>query len=77
MDLATASYLESTDAVDVNTEDGIVLLSKLFQWYSSDFGETTNEKVKWIKKRVKDEVRHSKYVYLFFFRLLLFVRGSN
>ena len=55
--MATAAFLESSDAVSVDKEDETVLLSKLFQWYKSDFGKSTNEMVRWVKKRVKDEVR--------------------
>ena len=40
----------------MDADNETVVLSKLFQWYKSDFGESTNAMVKWVKKRVKDEV---------------------
>ena len=57
LDLATASFLENPEGVAVDAESETVVLSKLFQWYRADFGESTNAMVKWVKKRVKDEVR--------------------
>ena len=57
LDLATASFLENPEGVAVDAEGETVVLSKLFQWYRADFGESTNAMVKWVKKRVKDEVR--------------------
>ena len=57
LDLATTSFLENPEGVDVDAEGETVVLSKLFQWYRADFGESTNAMVKWVKKRVKDEVR--------------------
>ena len=59
LDLATASFLENPEGVSVDAEGETVLLSKLFQWYRADFGESTNAMVKWVKKRVRDEVRHT------------------
>jgi len=57
LDLATASFLENPEGVDVDAEGEVVVLSKLFQWYRADFGESTNAMVKWVKKRVKDETK--------------------
>ena len=59
LDLATASFLENPEGVAVDAEGETVVLSKLFQWYRADFGESTNAMVKWVKKRVRDEVRHA------------------
>jgi len=57
LDLATASFLENPEGVAVDAEGETVVLSKLFQWYRADFGESTNAMVKWVKKRVRDETK--------------------
>ncbi len=49
--------------MNVDKEEETVLLSKLFGWYRSDFGKSTNEMVRWVKKRVKDEVRSKYYTF--------------
>ena len=48
--------MESQAIFSAQTQAETCLLNRP-QWYRADFGESTNAMVKWVKKRVKDEVR--------------------
>ena len=43
LDLASASYLESDDGINMEPAKGVVNLSTLLKWYRTDFGETDRE----------------------------------
>lgn len=50
--IATEAYLESDEALQVDEDQGIVRLSSLLKWYSSDFGETLDEVLQWVLQNV-------------------------
>ncbi|XP_023325564.1 uncharacterized protein LOC111699192 [Eurytemora carolleeae] len=55
LQVATSSFLESDDAVVVNTDTGIINLSQLFNWYSVDFGDSPRDILTWITERASGE----------------------
>ncbi|XP_045104808.1 uncharacterized protein LOC123500167 isoform X2 [Portunus trituberculatus] len=50
--IATEAYLESDEALQVDEDQGIIRLSSLLKWYSSDFGETLDEVLQWVLQNV-------------------------
>lgn len=44
--------MESDEALQVDEDQGIIRLSSLLKWYSSDFGETLDEVLQWVLHNV-------------------------
>lgn len=52
LQLATEAYLETDEALQIEEDRGIIHLSSLLKWYSSDFGDTTDDVLRWVLKNV-------------------------
>lgn len=52
MQVATEAYLETDEALQIEEDQGIIHLSSLLKWYSSDFGNTTDDVLRWVLKHV-------------------------
>lgn len=50
--IATEAYLETDEALQVDEEQGIIHLSSLLKWYSSDFGKTVDDVLQWVLQNV-------------------------
>ena len=54
LNLATNAYLENDDALIVDVENNSVKLSKLFEWYEVDFGQTKTEVLEWVRDHLAE-----------------------
>nr|XP_053631302.1 uncharacterized protein LOC128687761 [Cherax quadricarinatus] len=52
LQVATQAYLETDEALWVDEEHSIVHLSSLLRWYSSDFGDNTEDVLMWVFRNV-------------------------
>ncbi|XP_063603013.1 uncharacterized protein LOC134778987 [Penaeus indicus] len=50
--IATEAYLETDEALKVEEDRGVVHLSSLLRWYSSDFGDTAEDILNWVHRNV-------------------------
>ena len=57
LEVATQAYLESEDALLVDTGAKQVKLSMLFKWYAEDFGNNRDEILTWIQEHLGDPVK--------------------
>lgn len=49
---ATDAYLETDEALKIDEDNGIIYLSSLLRWYASDFGDTTEDVLRWVLRNV-------------------------
>lgn len=57
LDLAANSFCEQE--VKIFKETKTVTLSKIFQWYSSDFGDSKRNQLKWISQYLPDDMKQT------------------
>lgn len=50
--LSAAAASFCSQEVEVEEEEGRVTLSKIFQWYASDFGSSQREQLRWVSARL-------------------------
>ncbi|KAG0714129.1 hypothetical protein GWK47_014715 [Chionoecetes opilio] len=50
--IATEAYLETDEALLLDENQGVIHLSSLLKWYSSDFGDTVDDVVQWVLHNV-------------------------
>ncbi|XP_042224719.1 uncharacterized protein LOC121868311 [Homarus americanus] len=50
--VATEAYLETDEGLQIDEARGVVQLSSLLRWYSSDFGNTTEDVLRWVHRNV-------------------------
>ncbi|XP_035664676.1 uncharacterized protein LOC118408141 [Branchiostoma floridae] len=48
LDMATDAYLEGHDGCQVDVENKVVTLSRIFKWYKEDFGASKSQVLQWI-----------------------------
>lgn len=54
LQVATAAFLETDEALLVDVSNKEVKLTQLFEWYSKDFGDDKKEILGWIHERVEE-----------------------